>query len=102
MLNGLTKIEEVVIRAAARLLTALEYREENPGGDFRHYLEKIPLEFVGLLYGELILSMIYAVTAVGQRDVPARRNEIGEYPSPSGRPSPGAYDPWSAMEDCGS
>lgn len=33
-LNGLTKIEEVVMRAAARLLTALEYREENPGGDF--------------------------------------------------------------------
>lgn len=43
-LNGLTKIEEVVMRAAARLLTALEYREENPGGDFQHYLERIPLE----------------------------------------------------------
>ena len=46
MLNGLTKIEEVVMRAAARLLTALEYREENPGGDFRHYLERIPIELV--------------------------------------------------------
>lgn len=58
MLNGLTKTEDVVMRAAARLLTALEYREENPGGNFQHYLERIPLEFVGLLYGEHILSMI--------------------------------------------
>ena len=48
-LNGLAKIEEVVVRAAARLLTALEYREENPGGDFNHYLEQIPLELVGLV-----------------------------------------------------
>ena len=46
-LNGLTKIEEVVVHAAARLLTALEYREENPGGDFDHYLDRIPLELVG-------------------------------------------------------
>ncbi|KAF8259038.1 hypothetical protein EI94DRAFT_1054645 [Lactarius quietus] len=43
-LTNLTKIEEVVMRAAARLFTALEYREENPGGDFRHYLDRIPLE----------------------------------------------------------
>ena len=65
ILNGLTKIEKEVMRAAARLLTALEYREENPGGDFRHYLERIPLEFVRLLHGELIISMIYATTEIG-------------------------------------
>ena len=43
-----------MIRAAARLLTALEYREKNPGGDFRRYLERIPIELVGLLYDETI------------------------------------------------
>ena len=58
-LDGLTEIEEVVIRAAARLLTALEYREKNPGGDFRRYLERIPIELVGLLYDELTLNIYF-------------------------------------------
>jgi hypothetical protein len=57
-LNGLTEIEEVVVHAAARLLTALEYREKNPGGDFRHYLKRIPIELVSLLYHTMNLIQV--------------------------------------------
>ena len=44
----LTKTEAILILAASRLLTALQYREQNPGGAFGHYIECILEEMVNI------------------------------------------------------
>jgi hypothetical protein len=42
----LTEAETLLVSMAARLLTALRYKEATPGGDFSHFAAKIEEEMV--------------------------------------------------------
>jgi hypothetical protein len=63
-LKELTVTEAMAIICAARLLTALQYRVNNPGGDPDFYSRKIGLELVSISSSTVYLILINAATAI--------------------------------------